>query len=478
MATALAGCAETPLQDPVDPQVRPDGTIDLYGIAALIGEPIVMDHDHNDALQHQGRHNIEQVGYSALGVTIGENGFANFVIHEDDDETLAFVAIDGDAEGGFAIVDIQDPSNTTVLGKYWIDGNSIQEVRVTPDGDFAVMNVQDLPSVGTPATLLDGDGAQDCTVCIHVVDVRDRTQPRFVSAMPVELLGTHNFDFEVIDGQLYLFYVGQPLYNPYPDPGNHVYIARLERIGEDAVLVPVNDFAYNPVDETPGQRPGRIFPHDVLVQDHPDGRKIAYVSSWDGGAVLFDVSDVMAPTLLGVEATQAPSGALAIHWMMQEDAARSDGRVIAWSAPEIGSLTTDSGVIRGYDVTDPSKPFQIGTWGLPGDVTIEGAYRMSPHTAVPDMDTGLLAVSHYHAGVWLLDISDPANPAHVGYYLPTGPEDAPISGPYWWKKPNFSPDGYGPNVYMTRFHDGLLWMTDRGTGLYALEYTGPVPGSL
>ncbi len=479
VATAFAGCAGAPAPTAeVDPQLTPDGLIDTAAIAALIGEPIVMDHDHNNAFEHQGKHNIAQAGYSDLGVTIGDNGFANFVIHDDDDETLAFVAIDGDSTGGFAIVDIADPANMTVLGKYWIQGNSIQEVRVTPDGDFAVMNVQALPGAATPGRLADGEGAKDCTVCIHVVDVRDRSDPVFVSAMPVELLGTHNFDFAVIGGQLYLFYVGQPLYNPYPDPGNHVYIARFERTAAGAYLVPVSDFAYNPVDPVPGQRADRIFPHDVLVQDHPDGRKLAYVSSWDGGAAIFDVSDPLQPTFLAIEQTRAPSDALAIHWIMQEQTARADGKVYAWSAPEIGVLTTGSGVIRAYDVTDPQKPMQVGTWGLPGNVTIEGGYRMSPHTAVPDMATGLLAVSHYHAGMWLLDITDPTEPKHVAYYLPTGPEEAPISGPYWWKKPNFSPDGYGPNVYMTRFHDGMIWMTDRGTGLYALEYTGPIPGSL
>lgn len=477
--TALAGCAgQAPEPAGSTGLVDEAGQILHDEVAALIGAPIVMEHDHNNASQHQDRLHIGQVGWSDLGVEIGQNGFANFVIWTSEQERLAFVAIDGDSEGGFAIVDIADPADLTVLGKYWVDGNSIQEVRVTPDGRFAVMNVQALPNAGTVMGALDGDGLQDCTVCIHVVDIQDRTAPRFVSAMPVELLGTHNFHFEEYADGLYLFYVGQPLYNPYPDPGNHVYIARFEETPTGAQIVPVNDFAYNPIDETPGQREARIFPHDVMVQDHPDGRKVAYISGWDAGAVLFDVTDPMAPVQLGIEATQEPSGALAIHWVMQEERARADGRTYAWSAPEIGSLDTDSGVVRAYDVTDPAQPVQVGTWGLPGETYIAGRYIMSPHTTVPDMETGLLAVSHYHAGVWVLDISDPTTPKALGYYQPTGPEGAPIDGPYWWKKPNFSPDGYGPNVYQSRWHDGLLWVTDRGTGLYALEYTGPVPGTL
>lgn len=482
----LSGCVSEPDDSAADDD--PAAGIDHDQIAAAIGAPIVMDHDHNAAAEHQGGYNLEQVSYSDLGMTIGDNGFANFVIWPGDeaepevaaegDEQLALVAIDGDSQGGFAIVDIQDPGNITVLGTYWIDGNSIQEVRITPNGRFAVMNVQALPGAGTPAALTDGDLLGDCNVCIHVVDIQDRTQPELVSVMPVELLGTHNFHFETYDDGLYLFYVGQPLYNPWPDPGNHVYIARFEETATGAQLVPVSDFAYNPMDETPGERDDRFFPHDVLVQDHPDGTKVAYISYWDAGVAMFDVSDPMAPELLAVEDTRDGSGALAIHWTIQEPLARADGRVYASSAPEIGGLESDSGVVRIYNVTDPLAPEQISTWGLPGNVTIEGRYIMSPHTTMPDMQTGLLAVSHYHAGVWILDISDPTDPRHLGYYLPTGPEDAPIDGPFWWKKPNFSPDGYGPNVYQVRWHDGLLWMTDRGTGLYAMEYTGPVPGPL
>ncbi len=480
LGLAFAGCVAEPEPSPPEDPIR--GAVDA------IGAPVVMDHDHNDAHLHAGSHHLELVAYSDLGVQIGVNGYANFVIWPGDeaepaaveagDEVLALVAIDGDAGGraGFNLVDIADPHNITVLGEYRMDGNSVQEVRITPDGRFAVMNVQAIPNPSTVGTV---DGAQDCTVCIHVFNIEDRTAPRWVAATPVELLGTHNFHFEQYDDGLYLFYVGQPLYNPYPDPGNHVYIARFEELpGGNAQLVPVNDFAFNPVDETPGERDARIFPHDIIVQDHPDGRKIATMAGWDAGMVLFDVTDPLNVAMLGRDATQEPSGALATHWAILEPRARSDGRVIAWSAPEIGSLETDSGVVRAHDVSDPSDPHQVGWWMLPGNVTIEGRYIMSPHTAIPDMETGLLAVAHYHAGVWVLDISDPEDPQHVAYYFPRGPEESPISGPYWWKKPNFSPEGYGPNTYQARWHDGHLWVTDRGTGLYVLKYTGPVPGPL
>lgn len=456
-----------------------DDAVDHDAEADAIGEPIVVDHDHNDVTQHTGSHNLDFVGWSTLGVELGENGFANFVLWQDEDEKLAFVAIDGDSKGGFAIADVSDPANIGLLGTYRVPGNGIQEVRVTPSGDYAVMNVQNIPSPDNAPE----HGLGACEVCIHVVDVRDRSSPELISVTPVELLGTHNFHFEEYDDGLYLFAVGQPLNAGPVDPGNHVWIYRFVEVQPGtAVLVQVGSLEHDyPMDD------GRAFPHDVMVQDHPaTGQKIAYVSYWDGGHVLFDVTDPMGtPPEIAQHAEAAPSDALAIHWIWQEEWVRgpgpAEGQVIAWSAPEIGSLDSGSGVIRALDVTVPESPTQVGTWGLPGDVTIPGIYMMSPHTVFANEATGLVAVSHYHAGVWILDGTDPAEPQHLAYYLPHGDPDDPYGGPIWWKKPNFDPDGYGPNVYQVRWdpdEDSLLWITDRGTGLYALEYTGPVPGPL
>lgn len=485
-ALFVAGCFGGSGKDPADrpsatnEQLRPDGSIDHDAIARFIGEPIAMEHDHLDPAEHSGSFNMEFVAWSSLGVTLGENGFANFVLRDEPDgRTLAFIASDGDNRGGFVIADVTDPLNITVLGSHWLDGNNIQEVRVTPDGRYLAMNVQAIPEA---AFFSSPDGLTDCGVCIQLYNIEDRANPRLVDVLPVELLGTHNMDFYQRDANspVQLFYVGQPLAGTNPDPpGNRIGIASIFTYPDGgAKFLPVGTFIHDTTNDD-----GRSFPHDVLVAQHPLTRQhIAYVSHWQGGAITFDVGSpaTAAEGELGRNADPEPSSVLAIHWLMQEPLARTDGRVIAWSAPEIGSLDDGTGVIRSYDVTDPSVLTQLGTWELPGeDLSISGAgghYILSPHVAMPDQSTGLLAVAHYHAGVWILDISDPSQPRALGYYIPHGDPTEPYAGPIWWKKPNFDPDGYLPNVYMTRWHDGLLWVSERGTGLYALRYTGPIPG--
>lgn len=468
VGVTLAGCLAEPEDGLGD---LPGGDlVDLDEIARLIGEPVIVDHDHSDVNLHIQSFNLEFVSWSTLGVTLGENGFANFVFYEDADETLAFVSIDGDQRGGFTIADVADPLNITPLGHYRVAGSGFQEVRVTPDGRFALMNVQERPG--------DVEMAGDCTVCIHIVDVEDRSNPQLVGVVPVELIGTHNLHVEEIDGDVYVFYVAQPLYQPTPigsNPavGNEVVIGRfVESPDGSATIVRVAEYRH----EDALTDLERSFPHDVIVEVNPlSGQRVAYVSHWQGGAITVDVSNPLAPMELDVHADPAPSEVSNIHWFAPEPAPRGD-RLIAWSAPEIGALNSGSGVIRAYDVADPAQLRQIGTWQLPGNVTIPAQFVLSPHITQADSSRGLLAVSHYHAGVWILDIQDPSQPRQVGYYMPHGDPDHPYEGDLWWKKPNFDPEGFFPNVYQARWKDDLLWVTERGSGMYVLDYTGPHGG--
>jgi len=460
----LAGCLGSPNAPP-----GPTPVPDAAALAKLIGTPIEVDHEHNDPTLHTGHVNLDFVAWSTLGVQLGVNGFANFVFYRDDDEDLVFAAVDGDTNGGFVIADVSNPRDIQPLGRYTIQGSGIQEVRVFPGGSYALMNVQKTPNA---QQLGDAEGGKDCTVCLHVVDVRDRTKPTFVSAFAVDILGSHNMHIQTIDGVAYVFYVGQPVGNA--PPGNYVGIARFVGSPGGPQLVKVAEYrnAEAPTD------PKQSFPHDVYVEQHPlTNQWVMYVSHWEGGAITVDVTNPLAPRQLDVVKDPAPSDVSNIHWFAPEPRARGD-RLIAWSAPEIGQLKTGSGVIRAYDATDPANLRQVGTWTLPGNVTIPNAFLMSPHITQVDMDRGLVAVAHYHAGVWVLNASDPAHPTALGYYLPHGDPDEPYAGPIWWKKPNFDPHGFGPNVYQARWKDGHLWVSDRGTGLYVLDYTGPVPGPL
>lgn len=478
-ALVAAGCAqpERTSKPVAEAEVDAAGHILADVVARHIGTPVVLDHDDHDLRQHTAAYNLEQVAWTHADVQLGQHGFANFVLRDAGPRTYAYIAVDGDAQGGFDILDITDPAHIALVGAYRTSGSGFQEVRVTPDGQHAVLNVQEVPSASSA-----GAGLGACSVCIQVVSLADPAHPALESVLPVETLGTHNMDIVAYDSGpapgLYLFYVGQPATADNLPVGNRLGVARFVETPAGMTLVNVGTFAHPALVDS-----GRSFPHDILVQQHPDGRRIAYVSHWDGGAVTFDATNPLAVTPLGINTEEAPSHALAIHWLTQEPRPRSAnnpaaGRTIVWSAPEIQALPDGTGVIRAYDASDPANLRQLGTWQLPGNLSIEGRFLLSPHTVAPDMDTGLVAVAHYHAGVWVLDGTDPAHPYALGFAFPHGNATDPYRGPIWWKKPNFDPDGFAPNVFQVRWHNGLLWVSERGTGLYAYRYTGPVPGPL
>ena len=139
-----------------------------------------------------------------------------------------------------------------------------------------------------------------------------------------------------------------------------------------------------------------------------------------------------------------------------DDATYSENwRHYTYIAPEYGSNANHTGYIWTIDTTDPTKPFLVSKWKLPGESTladgsthphhyIPGGYIFSPHNG----DTGLsghVYWTHYHAGVWITDhghiwdelvwengYPEPDRgfqaitqlaPSHtLGYYLPAGPD--------------------------------------------------------
>jgi hypothetical protein len=485
LAALLAGCLAPP-QSPAPTLEKENksvaaicpecSTLIPKTVAQNFENAIDQTDNHSNAAVHQGGANVAFVSWSTLGVTLGKNGFANFVFYDNGSKHWLLQALDGDKTGGFVIADIHDIRNITVVGRYMVPGNGVQEVRISPDGRYAIMNIQSAPSqANLPLVPLPGGGGGSCSVCIQVVDIRDPAHPTLVSELPVDLLGTHNMNFTVIGGVPYLFYTGQPLYagptTGNPPPGDEVTIARFVENGNDAYLVPVSQLR----DPLSAVNPQQAFAHDVDVAQNPFTHQyVAYVSWWQGGALTFDVTNPLAPVFLGRYDNPAPSEINNIHWFAPEPAPRGQ-KLYAWSAPEIQQLKSGSGVIRAYDVTNPAKIQQVGTWTLPGNVTIPNAFVFSPHIINEDPSTMLAVVAHYHAGVWVLDISDPAHPTALGYYFPVGSPGHPYTGPYWWKKPNFDPNGFVPNVFQARFRDGYIWVSERGTGVYVLQYTGPMP---
>ncbi|HUR70324.1 MAG TPA: hypothetical protein VM370_13850 [Candidatus Thermoplasmatota archaeon] len=458
VAVVLAGCASAPS--------GPDAAAitDPSELARLIGEPIEQIHDHTDPAQHVGAYGLRLVAWDPLiPDEIGTEGFAAMRIVDD----VAYIGTDG-AHAGFLMVDVSDPAKPVLLSQYVTPGGASQEAVPSSDGNWVFLNLQRQPGA---ADLL-ADPARGTGTGIQIVDVSDRANPRFESFVPVELLGTHVMMYFEWQGKQYLVYNGQPQRQSLPTgsvytppPGNDVKIAEFTEIAGKRTLRPVGDFRLP--DSFSAMTSQGCFPHDQYVSEHPITHQlILYVAHWDCGAVTVDLSDPSMPQLLDVDNVVEPSTRDRIHYFRPDPTPRG-GRIVAYSGPEIDISPGEPGYLRSYDVTDPADIRQIGAWRLPGEVENDKPFVFSPHNF--DFNGDVLALAHYHAGVWLLNISDPEHPSAMGYYFPHGNETDPYHGPEVWRKtPNF-PEPYFPNVYEVKWHRGYILVSERGSGLYVLE---------
>lgn len=462
LAAGAAGCIDAANDD-----ARVGST--PQELEALLGEPIVQLHDHTDASLHTSSMGLRLVNWSPLiPEELGTEGFAGMRIVEN----IAYIGTDG-AHAGFLMVDVSDPTKPALLSQYVTPGGASQEAVPSWDGNWVFLNLQRQPA---PMDLV-ADPLRGTGTGIQIVDVSDKANPRFESFFPVELLGTHVMMYYEWQGKPYLIYNGQPQRQSLPTgsyytppPGNDVKIAEIVDVAGTRTLRPVGSFRLP--DSFTAMTSQGCFPHDQWAEQHPrTGQLVLYVAFWDCGAVTVDISDPANPVLLDVDNAMEPSTRNRVHFF-RPDPVERDGRVIAWSGPEIDISPGEPGYLRAYDITDPADIRQIGWWRLPGSVENDAPFIFSPHNF--DFRGDLMALAHYHAGVWTLNVTDPTAPYATAYYLPHGMEDDPFTGEVWRKTPNF-PEAYFPNVYEVKWKksavDGKTYLlaTERGSGLYVLE---------
>ncbi len=179
----------------------------------------------------------------------------------------------------------------------------------------------------------------------------------------------------------------------------HAYLLAVSSSGT-AQIINVTD-PYNPIRTDGAIRIGSAdsWFWDVEVFSPPDGRIYAVVAG--DGARILDVTDPTSPALVDSmqdDSTSALSTARDIKMLE-----RPDGRVHALVVGEGGKLRT-------IDVTDPSRPAELGN--LPG---------LGP--ATPDSDGAVLSESgdgrihalytSHMAGVLVIDVTDPLRPVLV-----------------------------------------------------------------
>jgi hypothetical protein len=181
------------------------------------------------------------------------------------------------------------------------------------------------------------------------------------------------------------------------------------------------------------------FLHSVALS--PDGRT-AYLSYWDLGVIMLDVSEPNAPRWLGRFAEPA-----AAEGNSHSVALAHDGR-LALVADE--TLAPPWGRLRLVDVQDPTNPIQLGTFDTPNSAagTPGEAYAYTIHNPLADdRDPNRAYLAWYSDGVRMIDVADAGHPVELASWIP------PRGGMVW-------------NV---SFMGDLLLVGDINNGLFVLR---------
>ncbi len=453
LAAVFAGCLDGQDAEPLE-QAR--ALVPVAPDAATFLGTVVNDHatgaighlGHQIPELHAGSHNFELLGYNDLSKDLMTPSGGYTEVHVVGD--LAVVS-SLTSQRGVTLLNVSDPANMEVLAHiYNLDDN--WDARLSEDGKYLFMGCQG--SQAFDCTGIDQSGENPevtgggpcvplatCPGGIAVYDLANPANPKFLGYLPMGF--THNvFTYQKED----LYY----------------FVNAVGNIGE-----------FDPINGTFRQASSEIDGvHDIAVQKHPlTGQWLLYTGQ-GAHMSIWNVDDPFNPVIIG-SVDEGPA-----MWHEQTPMpCLIAGRHITIGAGERGSGEPEPVAV--VDTTDPTKPQFLGEWRIPDfdSLTGQNNYRFSLHN-VDGNCGGQVAVGHYHAGVWVFDVSTPERmrePVTIGYYQP---HQRPVS--LGWSPAVTAPIGARvsldtPNVWTAQWGaDGTLFIPDMTTGLYALQPTWEV----
>jgi hypothetical protein len=408
------------------------------------------DHDHADPALHNLGHGMAQVAWlDLLGTEQGPVQGAAWLSDIQFHGALAFVAVRG-GRGGFFVLDASEVP-PRVLSRYAAENSDSWYLKVSPRGDLVYLTVrprQDGGNLLDPTQPAWSATGQACAAGVQAVDVRDPAHPALVGCYDLAPR-TVNLWAAELAGREVLFAVDRGAGQYGAAMTDRVLALEVQRADAAVAFVPLGVVYEGPARVEP-QRP--LFVHDLYVAQHPvTGQQVLYVANWEAGLALVDVTDPTQPRLLGAYDDPAPAIHLNVHTVKPHPGLLA-GKQITVAAPEpLGPAESDAPV-RVLDTTDPERVVQLGTWRL--ETTTPEPYSFSPHDfALAD---GKLYLSYFHAGVWVLDLADPAHPKPIAFAMPHERSAAVQAGMAH----------YVPRAETAALHGGLVWVSDMESGLY------------
>lgn len=419
-------------------------------------------HDHRDWSQHvnMSTPNFQTLGYDPLNTEFyGDKSAGTYFCGgnatlEDGREITVISSLFSDV--AFVVVDVTDPTKPTKLGEYVMEGVTHYDVDVSADGRYVVIGADPdpgavfdiIPTLGgalvpeKPVATFRPLWRDACTgeeraagpeealplaPATILVDISDPTSPTLVDAAPAPVFGPHSVSTSTIDG---VTYVAASITN-LAQPSDYFQFFQIEEHPAGAKLVPLT--VWQGSIHNQGTAGGGHV--DAEIAKHPvTGQLLAYLSDWDGGLVILDLSTPQTPMLLSYWLDSQPEGGQ-VHSTRSIEGLWDDKHYVI-AGQEFVARPEDrpSGWIWIIDDTDPANPTEVGRWTLPLDT--EENWAEGERCCLETWSTHYfrvvdrtLYVAMYHGGIWAVDLTDPASPKSVGAFMPDRAPPAPYAEP-------------------------------------------------
>jgi hypothetical protein len=331
------------------------------------------------------------------------------------------LALSGDWKDGVSILDATDPTRPALLTRWQLQ----KELNIDPaagaDPGSTVDGVS-ANAAGTIAYLAYGDAGA------VMLDISDPARPRYLgrTVYPPEDEGNTSSAIDADGGRLLI--TGDQDFDPAPAATN----LRVTAPASLAGLHPGLELAITRQLVNSGPVRGEVvyvgtgLPGTELRAD-PKG-KIALIDPGNSSALLDRIVRAQEAGAVAVlfnqyrERNAGPNSRITIPGMSLPsgigEAIKSALAAGEKVTVELAAGPATTGFVRLWDIRDPAKPAQVGTFDTPATRTPPAKGYYSP---LPPLVRGnRLYVPWLSDGIRVVDIADPAQPKEIGHFVPPG----------------------------------------------------------
>lgn len=330
----------------------------------------------------------------------------------------------GGGNGGVRVFDLKDPSNPKEISMFanddmpgtWQEKVIVQSVN-TPHfkGDLAVVSVQQL-----------NRNNPDTTGGFLLYDVTDPYNPKKLGFWETykNTSGTHEL-YLTTQGNRALVFASNPYADYYShgqqkdfqivDVSNPAKPETLWQFDPRTLPEVKADKTFNGYNwKDPDGKSRAVFNHSVITDDKA---QYAYVSMWDLGTVIFDIKDPENPVYLGrTDFASRQQGSAHSATLAKGGNVLIETREVY--VPTKPGYEESYGYTRIFDIKDKTNPKLLSEFKTDLTDNVEDGTTFANTVHDPKVHGNTLYLSHYAGGVYMVDITDPSKPVQIGQYTP------------------------------------------------------------